>query len=166
VNGDFIEGRAAMIWTSTAYIRYFEDNAKFAFATAPLPKKVRHSVPTGGTFFVMPRGTPVKQQRAAAAFLAFMLGPEQANRFATETGYIPTSRAGLRDLESSGYFAQHPNHRVAIDQLASSRGFPWARSLLRVEREIVQPHLEEAVLGKKNAREALTDAQHMALEDS
>ncbi len=165
VNSDFIEGRAAMVWTSTAYLRYFEDNAKFPFATAPLPADKRRGVPTGGTFFVMPRGVSARRQRAAAAFLAFMMQPDQANRFATETGYIPASNAGLRLLETNGYFDTHPNARVAIDQLAFARGFPWKRSLLRIEREIVQPHLEEAVVTGRSAHEALEEARRAARED-
>ena len=46
--GRLLGGRAAFIWTSTAYIRYLEDNAKFPVVAAQLPRDVRASVPTGG----------------------------------------------------------------------------------------------------------------------
>ena len=62
-NSDFLAGRVAMIWTSTAFLRYLEDNAPFAVGTAALPGDVRRSVPTGGTFFVMPRGLPAEEAR-------------------------------------------------------------------------------------------------------
>jgi sn-glycerol 3-phosphate transport system substrate-binding protein len=164
VNGDFIEQRAAMIWTSTAYLNYFDANAKFAFKTVRLPSNVRRAVPTGGTFFVMPRGARDKHQRAAAAFLAFMARPENANRFATETGYIPVSRAGLATLEASGYYRDHPNARTAVDQLEDARGWPWTRSLLYVQREIVQPRIEAAVLAREAPRSAMAAARRAAEE--
>ena len=47
---DFLAGRVAMIWNSTAFLRYLEDNAKFEVGAAALPRDVRASVPTGGTF--------------------------------------------------------------------------------------------------------------------
>jgi sn-glycerol 3-phosphate transport system substrate-binding protein len=164
VNADFIEGRAAMIWTSTAYLRYLEDNAKFPFRTARLPRGVRRAVPTGGTFFVMPKGAPDAHRRAAAAFLAFMARPEHANRFAVETGYIPVTRAGLADLEKGGWFAAHPNAKVAVDQLEDAVGWPWTRDLLFVQREIVQPRLEGAILEHQDPRAAMDAATRAALE--
>jgi sn-glycerol 3-phosphate transport system substrate-binding protein len=165
VNADFVEQRAAMIWTSTAYLRYFDEHARFAFKTAPLPRLARRSVPTGGTFFVAPKGAREEDRRATRAFLAFAMQPAQANRFALETGYIPVSKTGLGELEAKGWYADHPNDRVAIDQLADARGWPWSTSLLRVQREIVQPRLEAAILADRPAREVLDEAQRAALED-
>jgi sn-glycerol 3-phosphate transport system substrate-binding protein len=163
-HNDFLAGRAAMIWTSTAFLRYLEANAKFEVGCAPLPRDVRASVPTGGTMFVMPKGAPRPAQEAAFAFLRWMMAPAQANAWATRTGYIPVSKAGIEQLEKSGYYREHPNDRVAIDQLAFASSWPWSTSLLRIEREAVQPRLEEAVLGKRDARETLDEARRVALE--
>ncbi|MFO0754845.1 MAG: ABC transporter substrate-binding protein, partial [Byssovorax sp.] len=57
----------------------------------------------------------------------------------------------------------HPNDRVAIDQLAFASSWPWAKNLFRVEREAVQPRLEEAVLGKRPAKAALDEARRVAI---
>lgn len=164
-NEDFIAGRAAMIWTSTAFLRYIETNAKFPVVTAPLPRDRRFAVPTGGTMFVMPRGEAGPKQRAAAAFLAFMMQPKRANTFATETGYIPVSKAGLRILDSEGWFASHPNAKVAVDQLAHARPWPWGTQIFRLQREIVQPRLEAAILGHRDALDALDEARRAVSED-
>ncbi len=163
-HNDFLAGRAAMIWTSTAFLRYLESNARFEVGCAPLPRDVRASVPTGGTMFVMPKGAPRPAQEAAFAFLRWMMAPAQANAWATRTGYIPVSKRGIELLEESGYYKEHPNDRVAIDQLAFASSWPWARNLFRIEREAVQPRLEEAVLGKRDARETLDEARRVALE--
>ena len=163
-NTDFLAGGAAMIWTSTAFLRYLEENASFEVGAAPLPRDVRASVPTGGTFFVMPKGPPRAEQEAGFAFLSWMMEPAQANAWATRTGYIPVSRPGIAALEAAGYYRERPNDRVALDQLAVADPWPWWPDLFRVEREAVQPRLEEAVLARRDARTVLAEARRTALD--
>ncbi len=163
-NGDYLAGRAAMIWTSTAFLRYLETNAKFDVIAAPLPSDVRASVPIGGTLFVMPKGSAEPVQRAASRFLAWMMDPEQANQWATRTGYMPVSRRGLEILRASGHYAAHPNDAVAVDQLRVATPWPWSPELFRVQREAVQPRLEEAILARRDAAEVLEDARRAAAE--
>jgi sn-glycerol 3-phosphate transport system substrate-binding protein len=163
-NGDFLAERAAMIWTSTAYLRYLESNARFEVVAAPLPRDVRAAVPIGGTLFVMPRGNAPAVQAAAYRFLAWMMAPEQANQWATRTGYMPVSRKGLETLRASGYYAAHPNDAVAVEQLRVAMPWPWSTELFRVQREAVQPRLEEAVLARRDAAAVLEDARRAAVE--
>lgn len=163
-NGDYLAGRAAMIWTSTAFLRYLETNAKFDVVAAPLPSDVRASVPIGGTLFVMPKGSAPRVREAASRFLAWMMDPEQANQWATRTGYMPVSRRGMETLRASGYYAAHPNDAVAVDQLRVATPWPWSPQLFRVQREAVQPRLEEAVLARRDAALVLEDARRAAAE--
>ncbi len=163
-NTDFLAGRAAMIWTSTAFLRYLENNAKFEVGAAPLPSDHRASVPVGGTLFVIPKGIPDQEKEVALAFLRWMMQPAQAVAWATRTGYIPISRGGIQDLEHRGYYREHPNDRVAIAELAHVSPWPWAPDLFRVQREAVQPRLEEAVLKGRDARETLAEARRAALD--
>ncbi len=163
-NTDFLAGRAAMIWTSTAFLRYLEDNAKFPVVAAPLPAKVQSSVPTGGTLFVMPKGAPRQEQEAAFAFVTWMMRPEQSNAWATKTGYLPTSKAGLATLTETGYYDKHPNDHVAVAQLNCVSPWPWATELFRIQREAVQPRLEEAVLAQKDPGATLEEARRAATD--
>jgi sn-glycerol 3-phosphate transport system substrate-binding protein len=163
-NTDFLAGRAAMIWTSTAFLRYLEKNAKFPVVAAALPRDRKLSVPTGGTMFVLPRGASDGAREAALAFLSWMMQPAQANAWASRTGYIPVSRAGIEELTRSGYYRDHQNDRVALDQLAHAEPWPWAPALFRIQREAVQPRLEEAVLASGDAREMLSAARKVANE--
>lgn len=163
VNNDFLSGRTAMIWTSTAFLRYLEQNARFPVVAAALPGDVRRAVPTGGTFFVVPRQAPLAQLPAASAFLRFMIAPENANHFATRTGYIPVAKEGIAMLEDSGVLAAQPNDRVALDQLAHAMPWPWSPRLFRIQREVVQPRLEGAVLAGRPAAGALAEARQAAL---
>lgn len=161
-NTDFLAGRAAMIWTSTAFLRYLEESASFPVGAAPLPRDRRAAVPTGGTMFVMPRGLGRAERQAGLGFLRWMMQPAQANEWATRTGYLPVSRRGLTELEKQGYYDRHPGDRVAVDQLACARPWPWKPELFRVQREAVQPRLEEAVLSGRDAAETLAEARRVA----
>ena len=64
-NESFLQGRIAMMWSSTAYVRYLEDNARFPVVAGPLPRDVRASVPTGGTMFVMMRSAAAEEKLGA-----------------------------------------------------------------------------------------------------
>lgn len=158
-NQDFLAGRTALIWTSTAFLRYLEQTAKFPVIAAPLPADVRAAVPTGGTFWVLLRGAPESEKEAAWAFLRFMHEPEQVAEWAASTGYLPTTHAGAELLARRGFGRARPNDAVALDQLAVARPWPWSPNLFRVQREIVQPRLEGAVLGEESPRAALAAAR-------
>jgi sn-glycerol 3-phosphate transport system substrate-binding protein len=159
-NEAFLRERIAMMWSSTAYVRYLENNASFPVVAAPLPGKARKSVPTGGTMFVIPRTVPEDEKRAAWDFVRWMSAPEQVSAWSTRTGYMPTTRAGVGLLEANGWYAAHPNDRVAYDQLRDAAPWPWLPELFRVDREIVEPRLEEAVITGRDAHEVMSEAQH------
>lgn len=158
-NQDFLAGRTAMIWTSTAFLKYLEDNAPFRVLAAPLPAQRRRAVPTGGTHWVILKNAPEAQKASAWAFLRFMHEDEQAIFWATNTGYMPVTRRAIRRLEREGYYAKHPNDRVAVDQLSVAQPWPWSTELFRIDREIVQPRLEAAVLSGKNAEALMAEAR-------
>lgn len=161
-NQDFLGGRAAFIWTSTAYIRYLEDNARFPVVAAPLPRDVRHAVPTGGTFFVVVREAPDEEKAAALRFLRFFTEAEHAAYVSTKTGYLPTTLPAVGRMKTQGFFAQHPNDLVAQSQLAHVDPWPWEPMLFRIERDIVDPRLEEAVLLDRDAGALLASARSLA----
>jgi sn-glycerol 3-phosphate transport system substrate-binding protein len=161
-NQDFLAGRVAMIWTSTAFLKYLEENARFPVIAAPLPEGRRRSVPTGGTHWVILEQAEEAEKAAAFRFLTFMHQTPQAVDWATRTGYIPVTTGAIHELEARGFYAKHPNDRVTIDQLAVATPWPWSTSLFRLQREIVQPRLEQAVLAGGDARTLLDEARALA----
>ena len=163
-NQDFLAERVPIVWTSTAFLRYLEENARFPVLTAPLPRDVRASVPTGGTFFVILKPSPTLEKEAAWTFLRWMCETDQTISWATRTGYLPVTRPASLVLEQNGYYAKHPNDRVAYEQLADVDPWPWAPSLFRIQRDVVEPLLEDAVLSNRDAREVLGEARARAHE--
>jgi sn-glycerol 3-phosphate transport system substrate-binding protein len=161
-NESFLQGRVATMWSSTAFVRYLESNARFPVITAPLPRDVRAAVPTGGTMFVLMRAAPDEEKRAAWEFVRWMCEADQTIAWSTRTGYMPVTLPAASRLNDDGWYARHPNDRVAYDQLASVDPWPWSPELFRIERDVVEPRLEEAVLTGRDARELLTEAREEA----
>ena len=100
-NESFLRERVAMMWSSTAYVRYLEGNARFPVVAAPLPRHVRASVPTGGTMFVLMRAAPDEEKRAAWEFVRWMCEAEQTIAWSTRTGYMPVTRPAVERLDAS-----------------------------------------------------------------
>ena len=163
-NQDFLSGRAAMIWSSTAFLKYLETHAHFRVQAAPLPAFRQRAVPTGGTFWVVLRAAQAEQKAAAVRFLRFMHEPAQVIEWSTRTGYIPVTRGAVNELTQRGYYAAHPNDAVALEQLSVADPWPWSVDLFRLQREIVQPRLESAVIEGRDARTVLTEARGLAAE--
>ncbi len=161
-NESFLQGRVAMMWGTTAHVRYLENNARFPVVAGPLPRDVRASVPTGGTMFVLIRDAPDEEKRAAWEFVRWMCETDQTVAWSTRTGYMPTTRPAVERLTESGWYASHPNDRVAYDQLADVAPWPWVPDLFRIERDVVEPRLEDAVLNGRDAHGVMAEAREQA----
>lgn len=161
-NESFLQGRIAMMWSSTAYVRYLEDNARFPVVAAPLPRDVRASVPSGGTMFVLLQSAPREEKEAGWDFVRWMCEVEQTIVWSTRTGYMPVTVPAVERLVERGWYREHPNDRVAYDQLAAVDPWPWLPELFRIERDIVEPRLEDAVLTGRDAHALLDEAREEA----
>jgi sn-glycerol 3-phosphate transport system substrate-binding protein len=164
-NQDFLAERVAITWTSTAFLRYLEDNARFPVIAAPLPRDVKASVPTGGTFFVVLKDAPREEKEAAWSFLRFMCEPAQTIEWSTRTGYMPVTEPAVEELRASGWYEKHPNDEVALRQLADATPWPWSPNLFRVQRDVVEPRLESAVLQNLDAGTVMNEARVAAAKE-
>jgi sn-glycerol 3-phosphate transport system substrate-binding protein len=159
----FLSGTTAILWTTAAYLRYIEEGAAFPVKVAPIPADVRHAVPSGGTFFVLLRAAEERAKRAAWQFLRFMMQREQTIEWATSTGYLPVTRAAVAELSRTGYYDTHPNDKVVLGELDAIEPWPWSTTLFRVQREIMEPLLEDAVIEGTSAEQALARGRREAL---
>ncbi len=157
-NTDFLNEKVAMIWTSTAFLAYFEENAKFEFGTAFLPGKVKKAVPTGGTFFVMMAKASDAEKKAGWKFLHWMSEPAQTAYWARNTGYMPVRKSALESDELRAFYKDNPDYATAIEQLDHAVKFPFSPHLLEIQRKILQPGLEGPVVGRGTVEEVLTSA--------
>jgi sn-glycerol 3-phosphate transport system substrate-binding protein len=163
-NTDFLNDRVAMIFTSTAFLNYITENAKFKVGTAFLPAKAKSAVPTGGTFFVMLKDAPAPQKEAGWAFIKWMTDPAQTISLSKATGYMPVRLSAIASPEMQAFYKENPNYKVALDQLRHAQKFPFSPALFEVYREAVQPNLEAPVVGTKSLSEAMAAAETKANE--
>ena len=75
---------------------------------------------------------------------------------------MPVTRPAVQGLAERGWYARHPNDRVAYDQLTDVEPWPWAPDLFRIERDVVEPRLEEAVLTGRDAHDLMVEAREEA----
>ena len=62
----------------------------------------------------------------------------------------------------AGHYDRSPNDAVALSQLEDAFGWPWSRELFRVQREVVTPRLEAAVLQNLDPATVIADARREA----
>ena len=97
-----------------------------------------------------------------------MMQPAQANAWATRTGYIPVSRAGIAAARGErATTATHPNDRVALDQLAVAAPWPWsptssASSARRCSRASRRPSSRGATRAPCSTRRGASRSSHEA----
>ncbi|HRJ69631.1 MAG TPA: ABC transporter substrate-binding protein [Beijerinckiaceae bacterium] len=159
---DFIEGKAAMMWTTTGNLTNVRNNAKFPFGVAFLPGMKQAGAPTGGGNFYMFKGISKAKQEATLKFMKFMTTPERAADWSVKTGYVAVSPAAYETKTLKDYTASFPPAAVARDQL--KHAIP---ELSVYENQRVMKILNDAVqavmTGAKPADVALKAAQQDAM---
>jgi len=163
-NTDFLNQKAAMIVTSTAFVNYLAENVKFKMATAFLPRKEKFAGPTGGTFFVMLKDATSAQKEAGWAFVKWMSEPAQAAYWSQNTGYICVSEPAIKSPEMQKFYQDNPNYRVAYEQLKYAQKMPFTPALIRIQREVIQPNLEGPVIGLKTVNDAMAEMEKAATD--
>ena len=155
---DFLEGRAVMIWHTTGNLSNIKANAKFPFGVAMLPAHVRRGSPTGGGNFHLFKGATPAQQQASLRFLRWITSPERAAQWGIDTGYVATRPDAWETEAMRTYVAGFPSAAVARDQLKVAVPELSTHDNQQVT-QVLNDELQAALLGRKQPRVALDDAQ-------
>ncbi len=155
---DFLEGKAAMIWTTTGNLTNIRSNAKFDFGVAMLPEGKRRGSPTGGgNFFIFKKTSPAEQE-GAYKFAKWLTQPERAAQWSIDTGYVAVSPAAYDTLALKKYTTDFPPALVARDQLPFAVAEFSTHDNQRVTKAL-NDGLQAALTGAKTPEQALKDAQ-------
>ncbi len=157
----FLEGNAAMIWTTTGNYANIRDTATFDFGVGMLPANTQRGVPTGGGNFYLFKDSTDEEKAAAVDFVKWMTEPEQAAQWSIATGYIAPRADAWETTAMKDYVAKYPDALVARDQLEHAIGEIATYENAKVN-EIINSALEAAVSGTISPVDALTDAQTKA----
>ncbi|HCV65046.1 ABC transporter substrate-binding protein [Serratia sp. BW106] len=158
---DFIDGKTAMMVTTTGNLTTVRENAKFPFGVAMLPEKTQRGSPTGGGNLYLFNGTSPAQQQAAVTFMRWLSAPEQAARWSIATGYVATSPAAWETAAMKEYAAKVPQATVAREQLKYSQPELSTYNSVQIQ-ELLNRAVEAAVTQGKTPAQALESAQKQA----
>ncbi len=158
---DFLEGKVAMIWTTTGNLSNIKANAKFPFGVAMLPAQKRRGSPTGGGNFHMFKSATPAQRAASLRFLQWLTTPERAAQWSIDTGYVAVRPDAWETPAMKAYVASFPPAAVARDQLPFAVAEFSTHDNQRVTQAL-DDELQAALLGRKTPVVALTDAQTAA----
>ena len=121
----FFDGTAPMVIASSSSVGGITENAEFEVGISGHPTPGRgEGLIVGGASLWVSEGASQAERDAAGEFLAWLTQPEQQARWHRETGYLPVHEGGIDQLQRDGWFRQNPGHKVAIDQLLSSKDSP------------------------------------------
>jgi sn-glycerol 3-phosphate transport system substrate-binding protein len=144
---DFSAGVNACTIASTGQLRGLLDSARFGIGTGFLPQgPTGPGCPTGGTGIAIASARSPEQQLAAGMFLKFLGEPEQTAYFSANTGYMPVRTSATTGTAMSAVYAERPQFRTAVDQLATTRVQDWARAFIPSGDQYLTTALERIML--------------------
>ncbi len=158
---DFLEQKAAMVWTTTGNLTNIRTNASFPFGVAMLPGIKHPGSPTGGgNFYVFNKTSPAEQQ-AAMKFIRFATEPARAAQWSIATGYVAPRQDAWDTPEMKKYLQDVPAADVAREQMKYGVAELSTHDNQRVTKAL-NDNLQAALSGTKTAEAALKDAQREA----
>lgn len=159
----FFSGRAAMIVNSTGALGFVRDNMKQPYRVAFIPRALRNAVPIGGGSLIIPRGNSPERERAAWTFINEMTSPAIAGGWSRFTGYFAPNRHAYELPDMQSYLAEHPDAKVALDQLQYAQ--PWFATYATVAvRKAMEDQVQAVLSGRLKPAEAVANAQKAADE--
>ena len=155
---DFLEQKAAMIWTTTGNLTNIRTNAKFDFGVAMLPAGKRRGSPTGGGNFFIFKKASAPEQEGAFLFAKWLTQPARAAQWSIDTGYVAVSPAAYDTPELKKYALEFPPALVARDQLPEAVAELSTHDNQRVTKAL-NDGLQAALTGSKTPEQAMKEAQ-------
>ncbi|WP_225754382.1 ABC transporter substrate-binding protein [Actinotalea sp. Marseille-Q4924] len=117
---DFLQGRTAMMWTTTGNLTNVRQNAGFDFGVSELPAHERPGSPTGGGNIYIFQQADEAQREAALTLAECLTSPENTAAWSIETGYVATGPEAWETEAMTEYVAEFPEAAVARDQLENA----------------------------------------------
>ena len=165
----FVNGEAAVSGMSAGLRSRVEREAKFKWASIPLPyhddvvQQPHNGVIGGaGLWTLTARNRTPAEYRGVAEFFRFISQPEQDSWWHKSTGYVPLTNAAFEAAKAEGYYRENPGADAAVIQLSRAAPTPNSKGFRLggfVEiRNIIQEELEKGFQGQQSAAQVLENA--------
>jgi sn-glycerol 3-phosphate transport system substrate-binding protein len=157
----FFQGRVGMMILSTGSLSFVRDNMKTPYRTAFLPRAMVNAAPIGGASLILPKGNTAERQQAAWTMIKWLTSPEIAGGWSRFTGYFSPRIAAYDLPEMKAFIGNHPDAKVALDQLAYARGWFSTYNVVGV-RKTLEDGVQAVLSGKATPAAAMAKAQQEA----
>ncbi len=154
----FFQGRLGMMILSTGSLSFVRENMKTPYKVAFLPKALVNAAPIGGASLIFPKGNSAERQAAAWVLAKWLVSPEVAGRWSRFTGYFSPRIAAYDLPEMKSFMTDHPDAKVALDQLAYARGWFSTYDVVGV-RKALEDGVQAVLSGKATPEAAMAKAQ-------
>lgn len=158
---DFLDQKAAMVWTSSGNLSHLRDQAGFDFGVAMLPGDTRRGSPTGGGNFYVFRNSRPEQRKAALELVRWLVSPQRTAQWSMASGYIAVRPDAWNTPLMQDYVAEFPYATVARDQLEYAVAELSTHANQRVTAAL-NAAIAAALSGEQAPLQALQDAQARA----
>lgn len=158
---DFIQQKAAIIYTSTGNMTFIRTNATFDWNAAFMPAGKQYGAPTGGGSFYIFSRIPPDHIQAAWTFVRWMTEPAQAARWSIGSGYVPIRKTELSTPAFAAYLRQVPQALTATLQLRVAGEQMTIHDVDQIGTILVTA-VQAAQSGRLSAQGALDQAQQEA----
>lgn len=160
VPSDFIEGKTAMMLSTTGNLTNVKNNADFEFGVAYLPENERAATPTGGGNFYIFKDISEERQLASMEFIKWIADSERAAQWSIDTGYIATRQSSYETSALKEYTDSFPQALTAMQQLEKAHkeiSVYEQGKIIKILSDAIQ-----AVIGGSDVDETLEKAQKEA----
>ena len=158
---DFLAGQCASIVSSTGGLAGVLKAAqgKFEVGTAFLPKGPKaFGCPTGGAGLAIPSQISDERKVAAMRFIKFLTTPDYTSYYSKNVGYVPVRKSAVESSIMKAVYAEKPQFRTAVDQLAKTRSQDSARVWVPGGDAILGKALEAMTLNNSDPKAAWATA--------
>jgi sn-glycerol 3-phosphate transport system substrate-binding protein len=162
VPSDFIQERAAMIYSTTGTMTFIRKHATFKWNAAFMPAgPAGYGAVTGGGSFYIFNHIPPDHVNAAWTFIRWMTDAPQAARWSVGTGYVPIRRSELSVPMFAAYLQKNPQALTATQQLKYAGEQMTVYDQSEVQQTLVTA-IQQAQEHRLSVRAALDQAQQQA----
>jgi sn-glycerol 3-phosphate transport system substrate-binding protein len=165
--GRFTSGECPLFLTSSGFFGNVKSQAKFAWTNAPMPYypdvqgAPQNSIIGGASLWVMGGKTP-DEYKGVAKFLAFLSDTDRQVAVHKASGYLPITKAAYEKAKAEGFYQEQPYLETPIKELTNKPPTENSRGLrlgnMVQLRDVWAEEIEQALAGKKTAKEALDAA--------
>lgn len=155
---DFLEGRIAMVWTTTGNLTNIRNNASFDFGVAPYPGNPDSASALGGGNLYIFKDASEEEKAAAMKFAKFLTSDELQADWSIQTGYVAPREGSWETQALQDYVAEVPAADVARQQIPTSVPEFSTHENARTTK-VLNDAIAAALTGGKSAEQALADAQ-------